>query len=164
MLSKILTPSSIPPTRSQMSLLVGPPETSDGRVRIFPSWHHHHHGCPRSYITRGMNNRTVCGRGSETFHAIDVINEQSNTCYGVCCRLSCIGDRFLSEIFVSFLSIFFHRGYSRSHITWGINNRPDCGRSSEISSHPIDVNDNKYFWTVFEELELFNEKRYLKRH
>jgi hypothetical protein len=36
LIRKILTPSSIFPTRSQMSLLVGLPESSGGRVRTFP--------------------------------------------------------------------------------------------------------------------------------
>jgi len=36
-----------------MSLLVGLPESSGGRVRSFPSRHHHNHGSPRSHITRG---------------------------------------------------------------------------------------------------------------
>jgi hypothetical protein len=37
--------------------------------------HHHHHGSPCSHITRGMNNRSVGGRGSETFHPMDMINQ-----------------------------------------------------------------------------------------
>jgi hypothetical protein len=59
LLGKILTPSSIPPTCLRY-LLVGLPESSGGRVTSYP---HHHHG---SYITKGMNNRPVGGRSSET--------------------------------------------------------------------------------------------------
>jgi hypothetical protein len=34
-----------------------------------------------------------------------------------------------------------------SHITWGMNNRPVGGRSSEIQSHPIDMNKKSIFST-----------------
>jgi hypothetical protein len=57
LIRKILTHSSIPPTRFKMSLLVRLPESSGGRVRSFPSWHHHHdihrHDSPRSQSPRG---------------------------------------------------------------------------------------------------------------
>jgi hypothetical protein len=67
--------SSIPPTCSQMTLLVEFPESSGGRVRSF-SQRHHHYGSLCSYITRGMNNRSVGGSGSEIqSHTIDMINE-----------------------------------------------------------------------------------------
>jgi hypothetical protein len=38
------------------------------------------------------------------------------------------------------LSVSFHRGSPYSYIVWGMNNRPVCGRSSEIQSHPVDMN------------------------
>jgi hypothetical protein len=43
---------------------------------VFPSryLHHHHRGSPRLQITRGVNNRLVGGRGSETSHPIDMIS------------------------------------------------------------------------------------------
>jgi hypothetical protein len=58
----------------QISMLVGLPETSGGRVRSYPSWHHHHHGSP--LITWGMNNRPVGGCSSET-QSHPIINNQS---------------------------------------------------------------------------------------
>jgi hypothetical protein len=65
--------------RSQMSLLVGFPERSGGRVRSYPIQYHHHHGYPSSHITRGMRSRLVSGRDSETSCLIDVINQCSIT-------------------------------------------------------------------------------------
>jgi hypothetical protein len=35
----------------------------------------HHHGSASSGITPGMNNKSVGGRGSETSHPIDMINQ-----------------------------------------------------------------------------------------
>jgi hypothetical protein len=40
-------------------------------------------------------------------------------------------DRFLSEFFGFPLSLSFHRGSPYSNISWGMNNRPVGGRSSE---------------------------------
>jgi hypothetical protein len=37
------------------------------------------------------------------------------------------------------LSISFHYGSPCSYITWGMNNRPVGGRSSETQSQPIDT-------------------------
>jgi hypothetical protein len=59
------TSSSISPTCSQMSLRVGLPKSSGGRVS-FPSRHHHHHGSSRCQVTWGMDSRPVDDRGSET--------------------------------------------------------------------------------------------------
>jgi hypothetical protein len=48
-----------------MSLLIGLPESSGGRVRSYPGRrHHHHHGSPCSHITRG-DNILVDDRSSE---------------------------------------------------------------------------------------------------
>jgi hypothetical protein len=60
------TSSSISPTCSQMSLLVGLPKSSGGRVSFPSRHHHHHHGSPRCQVTWGMDNRPVDDRGSET--------------------------------------------------------------------------------------------------
>jgi hypothetical protein len=59
LIRKILTPSFIPPTFTQMSLLVGLPESCGERGRSFsqPT------SSPR---LSAMNNRPVGGRGSET--------------------------------------------------------------------------------------------------
>jgi hypothetical protein len=35
--------------------------------------------------------------------------------------------------------ISFHHGSPCSYITWGINNRPVCGRSSQTYSHSVIV-------------------------
>jgi hypothetical protein len=51
-------------------------------------------------------------------------------------------DRLFSEFFGFPLSMSFHRGSSYSYIIWGMNNMPVGGRSSETSSHPIDMNKN----------------------
>jgi hypothetical protein len=36
-------------------------------------------------------------------------------------------------------ALLSHNGFPWSYITWGMNNRPVCGRSSERSYHPIYV-------------------------
>jgi hypothetical protein len=54
LICKILTSSSIPPTHSQLSLLVGLPDSFVNESGVFPSRRHHHHGAPSSRITRGM--------------------------------------------------------------------------------------------------------------
>jgi hypothetical protein len=46
------------------------------------------------------------------------------------------------EIFDFVLSISFHRGSPHSHITWGMNNMPAGGCSSQTQSHPLDTNNN----------------------
>jgi hypothetical protein len=46
---------------------------------VFPSWHHHH-GCPHSHITRGMNNMPVGGRGAESSHPIDMVDRSISFC------------------------------------------------------------------------------------
>jgi hypothetical protein len=40
-----------------------------------------------------------------------------------------------------FLSVSFHCGSPYSYIIWGMNNRPIGGSSSEIQSHPINMNN-----------------------
>jgi hypothetical protein len=57
-------------------------------------------------------------------------------------------DRFSFEFFVFSLSISFHRGSSYSYLTWETNNSPIGCRSSETSSHPIDMNKKKREWFV----------------
>jgi hypothetical protein len=57
-----------------MSLLLGLPESSSGRIRTFPLYISFHHGSPCSCITWGINNRSVGGCSSETWsHPIDMI-------------------------------------------------------------------------------------------
>jgi hypothetical protein len=51
----------------------------------------------------------------------------------------------LGQVFIRvlpiLLTISFHRGCSHSYITWGMNDRPLGGSSSETQSHPIDINN-----------------------
>jgi hypothetical protein len=51
-------------------------------------------------------------------------------------------DRLLSEFFGFTQSISFHRGSPFTYIAWGIYNRLDGGRSSEIFSNPIIMENN----------------------
>jgi hypothetical protein len=54
----------------------------------------------------------------------------------------------LGQVFLRVLRfslVPFHRGYPYSHMTWGMNNRPDGGRSSQTSYQPIDMNVNVMF-------------------
>jgi hypothetical protein len=48
--------------------------------------------------------------------------------------------RFFSEFLGFPLSISFHPSSACSCITWRMNKRPNGGCSSEISSHPTDIN------------------------
>jgi hypothetical protein len=75
LICKILTPSSIPPTCSQMSLLVGLPESSGGQVRSFIQPVSLSPWLAFSHIIQGMNNRLGGGRGSEMSHPINMINQ-----------------------------------------------------------------------------------------
>jgi hypothetical protein len=70
-----------------MSLLVAFPESSGGRIRSSPQ-------PTSSYITSGMNNRLVGGRGSVTPHSIDMLN-QSITIKAI----PYTGDSYLSFIY-----------------------------------------------------------------
>jgi hypothetical protein len=70
----------------QMTLLVGLPESSGGRVRSFPLSTSFHHSFPWSYTTWGKNKRPVGDRSSETqSHPIDmkmiIIIIMCNTCF-----------------------------------------------------------------------------------
>jgi hypothetical protein len=65
MISKILTPSSIPPTSPGVSAGSCQRALVD-ESGVIASRHHHYHGSPCSHITRGVNNRPVGGRSSET--------------------------------------------------------------------------------------------------
>jgi hypothetical protein len=56
-----------------MTLLVGLPESSGGRITFPQSTSSFHHDSPFPYIIWEMNSRPVCGRSSETFHTIDMI-------------------------------------------------------------------------------------------
>jgi hypothetical protein len=51
-------------------------------------------------------------------------------------------DSFSSEFFDFILSISFHRGYTYSYITWGMN-KGLLAAAIERISHPIDTNNNK---------------------
>jgi hypothetical protein len=54
---------------------------------------------------------------------------------GICGEKVALGQVFLRVLQFS-LSIIFHRGSPHSYITWGVNNRPVSGRSSEtVSPH-----------------------------
>jgi hypothetical protein len=67
------------------------------------------------------------------------VHAQVNPC-GICDIQTGIGTGFFSEFFGIFLSVSFHCGSPHLHITWGMNNRPVSGRSSEAWFHPIDMN------------------------
>jgi hypothetical protein len=41
-------------------------------------------------------------------------------------------------------SVLFHRGSTYSYTIWGINNMAARGRTSEMYSHPIDMNNRVY--------------------
>jgi hypothetical protein len=51
------------------------------------------------------------------------------------------GQSFFSEFFTFPLSISFHHCCPYTHIAWGMNNWPISGRSSETSSHCMDMNN-----------------------
>jgi hypothetical protein len=52
-------------------------------------------------------------------------------------------ERFAADFFGFLPPILLHRSSAYSYITWGMNNRPGGGCSSETSSHDIDMNNNK---------------------
>jgi hypothetical protein len=61
-------PSHILPTCSHMTLVVGLPESSSGRIRsFFQSESSFQQGSPSSFITLGINNRLVGVCSSETY-------------------------------------------------------------------------------------------------
>jgi hypothetical protein len=72
-------------------------------------------------------------------------------------------DRFFSEFIGYALSKSLHRGSPYSYITWGTNNRPIGGRSSETYSHSIDINTNMIsnLRILMEGLRKSGKKRYL---
>jgi hypothetical protein len=63
---KVLTSSSIPPTCPRCLCWYDYQRALVDESGVIPSRNHHHHGSPCSNITRGMNNRPVGGRSSET--------------------------------------------------------------------------------------------------
>jgi hypothetical protein len=66
LIGKILTASSIPRTCPRCLLLVDSRRALVDESRAIPSQNYHHHASSYSHITRGMNDRLVAGRSSET--------------------------------------------------------------------------------------------------
>jgi hypothetical protein len=65
-IGKILFPSSIPLTCLRCLCWYDCQRALVDESGVIPSRHHRHHSSPCSHITRGMNNRPVDGRSSET--------------------------------------------------------------------------------------------------